>query len=131
MEPFVPLYLAVLKQIRQMQLTAITPTQALPKKTPFVQVQLVNANPTDRYRNAREYTYQFQIDLVCGDNELTLGLNLASQLMQQLRCLTVPNYQVVLVNDPNLEPLDDRSTSKTYNRLLMNVEYQIIDTAVV
>lgn len=131
MEPFVPLYLSLLRSIRKLNLVAITPTQSLPDTTPFVQVQLVNANPTGRYRNAREYTYNFQIDLVAGENELTQGLNLASQLIQQLRYLTVPNYQVVLVNDPNLEPLVDRSTSKTYNRLLINVEYQIIDTAVV
>lgn len=128
--PSVALYLAIVGAIDTLKIPTYTPTQDVPKKLPAVRIALINSDPTNAYKNARQYSYPFQIDVVTGKDDLIQGLTIAYKIQDILRKLVVNGYHAELVNDPSVSSLVDTSTNQPLNRQLIQVTYNIIqDTA--
>lgn len=127
MPPSVALLTAIVQSVRQLGVPTYTPAQDMPKQLPAVRIALVNSNPTNAYKGAREYGYPFQLDVISGKNKLVEGLTLAYKVQDALRRLQVDGYGVQLVNEPSLSSVIDSSTNEILNRQIISVTYNIIE----
>lgn len=127
MPPSVALLTAIVQSVRQLGVPTYTPAQDMPKQLPAVRIALVNSNPTNAYKGAREYGYPFQLDVISGKNKLVEGLTLSYKVQDALRRLQVDGYGVQLVNEPSLSSMIDSSTNEILNRQIILVTYNIIE----
>lgn len=128
--PFVEIYEALIKSINDLGYATFSASQDVPRKLPVCRVSLVNGDSTNAYRNAREYNYPFQIDVVTDQNQLAKGLSIAYQVMKVCRKLSIPDFVAVMSAEPALSSMVDTSTNRTLNRQIIRVSYTVIeDTA--
>ncbi|MYY56774.1 hypothetical protein [Ligilactobacillus salivarius] len=132
--PFLIIYKGIIKQLRANEnlkdIQIKTPSQDL-KKLPVIIMQLINGVPDKIAKNARIYDYEFQFDVVTDKDNLVKGLEIAYQLMDILRNLSIDGYQIILLNDVNLSSLIDSSTTQILNRQMLNVNFRIIEENII
>lgn len=132
--PFLIIYKGIIKQLRANEglkdIQIKTPSQDL-KKLPVIIMQLINGVSDKIAKNARIYDYEFQFDVVTDKDNLVKGLEIAYQLMDILRNLSIDGYQIILLNDINLSSLIDSSTTQVLNRQMLNVNFQIIEENII
>lgn len=132
--PFLIIYKGIIKQLRANEnlkdIQIKTPSQDL-KKLPVIIMQLINGVPDKIAKNARIYDYEFQFDVVTDKDNLVKGLEIAYQLMDILRNLSIDGYQIILLNDVNLSSLIDNSTTQILNRQMLNVNFRIIEENII
>lgn len=127
--PFVEIYEALIKGINALGVDTFSAAQDVPKKLPVCRVQLLSGADTNEFSNAREYAYPFQIDVVTAQNGLAQGLQLAYQVMDLCRKISVPDYalQFADTGKPSLSSMVDTSTNRVLNRQIIRVSYQTIE----
>lgn len=132
--PFLIIYKGIIKQLRANEnlkdIQIKTPSQDF-KKLPVIIMQLINGVPEKIAKNARIYDYEFQFDVVTDKDNLVKGLEIAYQLMDILRNLSIDGYQIILLNDVNLSSLIDSSTTQILNRQMLNVNFRIIEENII
>lgn len=132
--PFLIIYKGIIKQLRANEnlkdIQIKTPSQDF-KKLPVIIMQLINGVPDKIAKNARIYDYEFQFDVVTDKDNLVKGLEIAYQLMDILRNLSIDGYQIILLNDVNLSSLIDSSTTQILNRQMLNVNFRIIEENII
>lgn len=127
---FVKIYWWLAEHIEAMGIPTFSASQEVPKKMPVCRVQLLNGNSTDQFKNATEYSYPFQIDVVDGKNELVRSLTNAYKIMRLCQQINIDGYSVGLVDKPQLSSMVDSSTNQILNRQIIRVTYNVIEDTV-
>lgn len=128
--PFVMIYDRLVGAIKQLGIDTFSASQDVPNEMPVCRVQLLNSDSTDQFRNARQYSYSFQIDVVDAQNKLVRSLKNAYKIMRLCRQIIIDGYSVGLAGEPSLSSMVDTSTNKVLNRQIIRVNYVVIeDTA--
>lgn len=129
MAPITQLYTAVVMAVRSLGITTCTPSQPLPK-LPFCQVALVNRTFSDEFKNAHQYTYSFQLDMVTSQNKLTDGLEQAYNIVAKLHEVELTGFTVSLQTDPEIDSLVDSSTNQVLNRQMIRCTFNLIEASI-
>lgn len=130
MVPFVELYKSILNGINKLGVTTYTPSQEIPKKLPVCRVSILNGDPNEYVKNARQYSYSIQIDVVTSENALEQGLVIAYKVVRLLSKVALDGFSVQLNGEPSFSSMVDTSTNRVLNRQIIRVNYNIIeDTA--
>ena len=93
----------------------------------MVRVQLLNGDATGRFKNADEYQYAFQLDVITAQDGLEQGLNLAYKIRQNLPQVVVEGYLVSEIGRPSITSMIDSSTNRILNRQILRVNYTMIE----
>lgn len=128
--PAIAIYKWLVEAINNIGIKTYSASQSVPQYLPVCRVQLLTSNPTLQYRNAREYSYSFQIDVIDAQNKLTRSLTNAYQIIGLCRKAAVPGYVVGINGEPGLTSMVDTSTSQTLNRQIIRVNYNVIEDTV-
>lgn len=123
----IELYEAIVTAINGIGLPTFSQSQTLPKKLPACRVAINSGTDTSSFKNAREYTYSFQIDVVTGQNELVKGMRYAYQIRDLLRTIGIDGYIVTLQGSPQVSHLVETGTDEIINRQILRVSYEIIE----
>lgn len=127
--PFVSIYVWLIENIEKLGIATFSASQDVPKQMPVCRVQVISSDTTNTFSNARQYTYNFQIDVVDDQDKLQRSLTNAYNIMQLCRKVSVEGYAVGY-GEPSLTSTVDSSTNQILNRQIIRVNYNIIeDTA--
>lgn len=125
--PFVSIYIWLVENIEKLGIDTFSASQDVPKKMPVCRVQMIANNAATTFRNARQYTYTFQIDVVDAQDKLQRSLTNAYKIMQLCREVSVEGYNVGN-DEPSLTPMVDSSTNQILNRQIIRINYNAIET---
>lgn len=125
--PFTLLYGAIAAKVNDLGVPTFSASQDAPGKLPMVRVQLLNGDATGRFKNAHEYQYAFQIDVITAQDGLEQGLDLAYKIRQQLPQVVVDGYSVSEIGFPSITSMIDSSTNRILNRQILRVNYTMIE----
>ncbi len=125
--PFTLLYGAIAAKVNDLGVPTFSASQDAPGKLPMVRVQLLNGDATGRFKNADEYQYAFQLDVITAQDGLEQGLNLAYKIRQNLPQVVVEGYLVSEIGRPSITSMIDSSTNRILNRQILRVNYTMIE----
>lgn len=123
----IELYESIVTAINGLGLPTFSQSQTLPKKLPACRVSINSGTDTSTFKNAREYTYAFQIDVVTSQNNLVQGMRYACQIRDLLRTISVDGYVVTLQGSPQVSHLVETGTDEIINRQMLRASYEIIE----
>lgn len=127
---FVKIYEWLVEHIEAIGISTFSASQDVPKKMPVCRVQFLSGSSTDQFKNATEYSYPFQIDVVDSQNKLVRSLTNAYRIMRLCEQVSIDGYSVGLVDKPQLSSMVDSSTNQILNRQIIRVTYNVIEDAV-
>ncbi|HJF54386.1 MAG TPA: hypothetical protein K8W06_04470 [Limosilactobacillus coleohominis] len=127
---FVKIYWWLSENIEKIGIPTFSASQDVPKKMPVCRVQFLNGSSTDQFKNATEYSYPFQIDVVDAQDKLVRSLTNAYKIMQLCQQISIDGYSVGLVGKPQLSSMVDSSTNQILNRQIIRVTYNVIENTV-
>lgn len=128
---FIKLYEALIDAVDSLGLTVFSQAQDI-EQVPACRISLLNSNGVDHFKNVKQYSYSFQLDIVTDKNELTAGLTYAYQLVKLLCQIEIEGCSLSFSDNgsPNLTSMVDTSTNRTLNRQIIRTTYQIIEDTV-
>ena len=128
--PFTAIYDWLAENIQKLGIDTFSASQKVPKELPVCRIQLISGDSTNQFRNARQYSYTFQIDVVDAQNKLRRSLVNSYRIIRLCRQISLGGYSVGLIGEPSLSSMVDSSTDRILNRQIIRVSYSVIeDTA--
>lgn len=127
---FVKIYEWLVENIEKIGIPTFSASQVVPKQMPVCRVQLLNGSSNDQFKNALEYSYPFQIDVIDAQNKLVRSLTNAYKIMRLCQQISIDGYSVGLVDRPQLSSMVDSSTNQILNRQIIRVTYNVIEDTV-